>query len=126
MMRKLAIGIAVLALSVYGGASATTSAVSNDALDDQADGTRVGSPAACQPGRIPPHGVGAGRRHSAGSGCSCTRAGAERQSVVGHPARSILRHARPADLFDVAAATARRGRTRRSPKGGRCAQTKGA
>jgi hypothetical protein len=45
MMRKLAIGIAVLALSVYGGASATTSAISNDALDDQADGTRVGSPA---------------------------------------------------------------------------------
>ena len=45
MMRKLVIGIAVLALSVYGGASATTSAVSNDALDDQADGTRVGSPA---------------------------------------------------------------------------------
>jgi hypothetical protein len=38
MMRKLAIGITALALSVYGGALASTSAVSNDALDDQADG----------------------------------------------------------------------------------------
>jgi hypothetical protein len=38
MMRKLAIGITALALSVYGGAIASTSAVSNDALDDQADG----------------------------------------------------------------------------------------
>jgi len=45
MMRKLVIGITVLALSVYGGASASISAVSNDALDDEADGTRAGSPA---------------------------------------------------------------------------------
>lgn len=46
MMRKLAIGITVLALSVYGGASASISAISSDALDDQADGTRVGAAAA--------------------------------------------------------------------------------
>jgi hypothetical protein len=46
MMRKLAIGITVLALSVYGGISASTSAVSHDALDDQADGTRMGAAAA--------------------------------------------------------------------------------
>ena len=46
MMRKFAVGITVLALSVYGGASATTSAVSNDALDDQAEGSRVGAAAA--------------------------------------------------------------------------------
>ena len=46
MMRKLAIAITVLALSVYGGISASTSAVSNDALDDQADGTRMGTAAA--------------------------------------------------------------------------------
>jgi general secretion pathway protein N len=45
MMRKLVIGITVLALSVYGGVSASISAVSNDALDDQADGTRAGLPA---------------------------------------------------------------------------------
>ncbi len=45
MMRKFVIGITVLALSVYGGASASISAVSNDALDDQADGTRAGPPA---------------------------------------------------------------------------------
>ena len=42
MMRKLVIGITVLALSVYGGVSASISAVSNDALDDQADGARTG------------------------------------------------------------------------------------
>ena len=42
MMRKSAIGITVLALSVYGGISVSTSAVSNDALGDQAEGTRVG------------------------------------------------------------------------------------
>ncbi len=46
MMRKFAIGITVLALSVCGGASATTSAVSDDALDDQAEGARVGPAAA--------------------------------------------------------------------------------
>ncbi len=46
MMRKFAVGITVLALSVYGGASATTSAVSNDALDDQAEGSRMGVAAA--------------------------------------------------------------------------------
>jgi general secretion pathway protein N len=46
MMRKIAIGAAVVALSVYGGASATTSAISNDALDEQAEGTRAGSGAA--------------------------------------------------------------------------------
>lgn len=46
MMRKLAIGITVLALSVYGGISASTSAVSNDALDDQAEGTRGAAAAA--------------------------------------------------------------------------------
>ena len=46
MMRKLAIGITVLALSVYGGISASTSAVSNDALDDQAEGPRMGAAAA--------------------------------------------------------------------------------
>ncbi|MGZ5871369.1 MAG: hypothetical protein ACXWKP_04570 [Bradyrhizobium sp.] len=43
-MRKCTIGILVLALSVYGGASASTSAVSNDALDEQADGARTESP----------------------------------------------------------------------------------
>jgi general secretion pathway protein N len=46
MMRKLAIGITVLALSVYGGISASSSAVSNDALDDQAEGARMGAAAA--------------------------------------------------------------------------------
>jgi hypothetical protein len=46
MMRKFLIGITVLALSVYGGISASTSAVSNDALDDQAEGTRMGTAAA--------------------------------------------------------------------------------
>ena len=46
MMRKLVIGITVLALSVYGGASASISAVSNDALDDQAEGTQTGPAAA--------------------------------------------------------------------------------
>ena len=46
MMRKLVIGITVLALSVYGGVSASTSAVSNDALDDQAEGTQTGPAAA--------------------------------------------------------------------------------
>jgi hypothetical protein len=46
MMRKLAIGITVLAISVHGGASGSISAISNDALDaDQADGTHAGSPA---------------------------------------------------------------------------------
>jgi general secretion pathway protein N len=45
MMRKLAIGIMFLALSVH-GASALTSAVSNDLLDaDWADGAQAGSPA---------------------------------------------------------------------------------
>jgi hypothetical protein len=42
MRRKLAIGITVLALSVYGGGSVSISAVSRDALDDQADATRAG------------------------------------------------------------------------------------
>lgn len=46
MMRKMAIGVAVVALSIYGGASATTSAVSNDALDEQDEGSRAGSGAA--------------------------------------------------------------------------------
>jgi hypothetical protein len=46
MMRKLVIGITVLALSVYGGVSASSSAVSNDALDDQAEGTQTGPAAA--------------------------------------------------------------------------------
>ena len=46
MMRKLAIGITVLALSVHGGASLSTSAVSTDSLDaDRADGTQAGPPA---------------------------------------------------------------------------------
>jgi general secretion pathway protein N len=44
-MRKLAIGITALALSMYVGASASTSAVSNDALDaDWADAARAGPP----------------------------------------------------------------------------------
>jgi len=44
MMRKLAIGIMFLALSVH-GASALTSAVSNDLLDaDWAEGVQAGSP----------------------------------------------------------------------------------
>jgi hypothetical protein len=46
MMRKFLIAITVLALSVYGGISASTSAVSNDALDDQAEGPRMGAAAA--------------------------------------------------------------------------------
>ena len=46
MMRKLAIGITVLALSVHGGASLSTSAVSTDSPDaDRADGTQAGPPA---------------------------------------------------------------------------------
>lgn len=44
MMRKLAIAITVV--SLYGGASASTSAVSNDALDaDRVDGAKAGSQA---------------------------------------------------------------------------------
>ena len=43
-------------------------------------------------------------------------AGAERQSVVGHPARSITQHARPADLFTIPAAAATCGRARRCPE----------
>jgi hypothetical protein len=46
MRQKLAIGITILALSVCGGAFALTSAVSNNALDDQADATRAGPVAA--------------------------------------------------------------------------------
>jgi general secretion pathway protein N len=46
MRQKLAIGITALALSACGGAFALTSAVSNDALDDQAAGTRAGPAAA--------------------------------------------------------------------------------
>jgi general secretion pathway protein N len=46
MMRKCAIGITVLALSVCGGISASTSAVSNDALDDQAERSHIGAAAA--------------------------------------------------------------------------------
>jgi general secretion pathway protein N len=46
MRQKLAIGITILALSVCGGAFALTSAVSNNALDDQADTTRAGPVAA--------------------------------------------------------------------------------
>ena len=42
MMRKCAIGIAVLALSMYGGVSASMSAITNPALDDPADGARAG------------------------------------------------------------------------------------
>ena len=42
MMRRLSTGIVLVALSVYGGASASTSAVSNDALDDQAGDTKSG------------------------------------------------------------------------------------
>ena len=49
---------------------------------------------------------GAGHRHSARAGCTGIRADAERQSAVGHAARPISGHARPADLFAVAAATA--------------------
>ena len=41
-MRKLAIGISVLVLSVYGGASGSISAVSTNTLDDQADGAGTG------------------------------------------------------------------------------------
>jgi len=46
MMRNCAIGIAVLALSVYGGGSASMSAISNLAPDDQADTARTGFAAA--------------------------------------------------------------------------------
>jgi hypothetical protein len=45
MMRKFAIGITVMALSVYGGASSSISAISGDALDDQANGVKSGYPA---------------------------------------------------------------------------------
>jgi hypothetical protein len=44
MMRKHAIGAAVLVLSICGGGSALMSAVSNFALDDSADGPRAVSP----------------------------------------------------------------------------------
>jgi len=44
MMRNRAIGIAVLALSICAGISASRSAISNPALDDPADGVRAGSP----------------------------------------------------------------------------------
>jgi general secretion pathway protein N len=46
MRQKLAIGITLLALSACGGAFALTSAVSNDALDEQAEATRAASAAA--------------------------------------------------------------------------------
>ena len=43
MMRRLVIGVTVLVLSVHGGASVSTSAVSNGSLDaDRDDGTQVG------------------------------------------------------------------------------------
>ena len=43
MMRKLAIAITVVALSVHGGASESTSAVSNDSLDaNRVDGAQAG------------------------------------------------------------------------------------
>jgi hypothetical protein len=43
MMRKLAIGITAVALSLHGGTFASTSAVSNDSLDaDRADGAQAG------------------------------------------------------------------------------------
>ena len=45
MMRKHAIGVTVLVLSIYGGGSASMSAISNLALDDQADRSPAGSPA---------------------------------------------------------------------------------
>ena len=45
MTRKLAIGIAVLALSVHGGASVSISAVSNGSPDaERGDGTQVAAP----------------------------------------------------------------------------------
>ena len=44
MMRKHAIGAAVLVLSLCGGGPASMSAVSNFALDDPADGPRAVSP----------------------------------------------------------------------------------
>jgi hypothetical protein len=44
MMRKHAIGAAVLVLSICGGGPASMSAVSGVALDDPADGARAGSP----------------------------------------------------------------------------------
>jgi len=46
MMRNCAIGMAVLALSVYGGGSASMSAISSLAPDDQADNQRTGFSAA--------------------------------------------------------------------------------
>ncbi len=75
MMRKLAIGISVLVLSVYGGASASISAVSNDALDDQADGARHGTCGNVDLDKSRRHG-GAGHRHSACAGGTRTRADA--------------------------------------------------
>ncbi len=45
MMRRWVIGILVLALSTYVGISASPAAVSNDALDDQAEGARLGAAA---------------------------------------------------------------------------------
>ncbi|HLX17691.1 MAG TPA: hypothetical protein VKS24_21080 [Bradyrhizobium sp.] len=46
MMRNCAIGLTVLALSVYGGGSASMSAISNFVPDDQADNARAGLAAA--------------------------------------------------------------------------------
>jgi general secretion pathway protein N len=40
MMRQFAVRIALLVLCLYGGASASTSAISNDALDDQSDSVK--------------------------------------------------------------------------------------
>jgi len=42
MTRRLATGIMLVALSVYGGASASTSAISNDALDERDDDMKSG------------------------------------------------------------------------------------
>ena len=66
-------------------------------------------PRRCKSSSLRPH------RHRA-----CIGAGVERQSVVGDAARSVTRHARPADLFIVAASAAPGGRSRRRPESGRC------
>ena len=78
-----------------------------------------------RPGQIPP------RRWcrsspSACTRCICVRAGVERQSAVGDAARSICRHARPADLLAIAAAAAPCRRTRRASEGGRVYPNQGS
>jgi general secretion pathway protein N len=116
MMRKLAIGITLLLLSVRGGETVSISAVSNGSLD--ADSTQVApptNPAASVQAVVPP---------------PAPVAPASERALSANPLWAIplaqLPNARPADLFTIPAAAAACGRARRCPESGRGGQTKRA